>query len=76
MRDDLPDIIREVGFDFSWDEKKVWALDEPVVKGRTEEHFCVECAIEALQSDIAKLTETLAKLTESPNSGRPFTPTL
>lgn len=22
--------IAEVGFDFSWDEKKVWVLDEPV----------------------------------------------
>lgn len=24
------ELIKKVGFDFSWDEKKVWALDEPV----------------------------------------------
>lgn len=30
MRDDVPAIIREVGFDFHWDERKVWALDVPV----------------------------------------------
>ncbi len=28
----LPKIIEEVGFDFSWSEKKVWALDIPVEK--------------------------------------------
>lgn len=26
---ELPDIIKEVGFDFSWDERKVWELDVP-----------------------------------------------
>ena len=26
----LPKIIKDVGFDFSWDESKVWALDVPV----------------------------------------------
>ncbi len=26
-----PQIIKDVGFDFSWDYKKVWTLDEPVV---------------------------------------------
>ena len=26
----LPDIIKEVGFDFHWEEEKVWALDLPV----------------------------------------------
>jgi hypothetical protein len=26
---ELPDIIKEVGFDFSWDERKVWELDAP-----------------------------------------------
>ena len=30
MRADWPQIIKDVGFDFSWDEKKVWALDVPV----------------------------------------------
>jgi len=25
-----PTIIEEVGFDFSWDEQKVWALDYPI----------------------------------------------
>jgi len=26
----LPKIIQEIGFDFSWDESKVWSLDFPV----------------------------------------------
>ena len=26
----FPDIIKEIGFDFSWDNKKVWALKYPV----------------------------------------------
>ena len=26
---ELPKVIQEVGFDFSWDERKVWALDLP-----------------------------------------------
>lgn len=26
----MPDIIKEVGFDFHWKEEKVWALDLPV----------------------------------------------
>ena len=30
MKRELPAIIKEVGFDFDWDEKKVWALDLPV----------------------------------------------
>ena len=30
MRRELPDIIKEVGFDFSWDERKVWELDAPI----------------------------------------------
>lgn len=25
----LPDVIKEVGFDFSWDKKKVWRLELP-----------------------------------------------
>lgn len=29
MSRELPDIIKEVGFDFSWDERKVWKLDVP-----------------------------------------------
>jgi hypothetical protein len=29
MEKELPQIIKDVGFDFSWDEKKVWALDLP-----------------------------------------------
>jgi len=28
----LPKIIEEVGFDFSWSERKVWALDIPIEK--------------------------------------------
>jgi hypothetical protein len=30
MNRELPQIIKEVGFDFSWDERKVWSLDMPV----------------------------------------------
>lgn len=30
MQPDFPWIIKEVGFDFSWDEKKVWQLSAPV----------------------------------------------
>lgn len=26
MESDVPQIIKEVGFDFDWDERKVWAL--------------------------------------------------
>lgn len=29
MSHELPEIIKEVGFDFSWDERKVWELDVP-----------------------------------------------
>lgn len=32
MYNDAPDIINEVGFDFHWDNKKVWALDVPVAE--------------------------------------------
>ena len=34
---DIPDIIKEVGFDFSWDENKVWALNYPVEKMNIKE---------------------------------------
>jgi hypothetical protein len=30
MKEDIPQIIKDVGFDFSWSEEKVWALDVPV----------------------------------------------
>lgn len=42
MLDNIPDIIKEVGFDFSWDEKKVWALNELVTEipiSELEWHF-------------------------------------
>jgi hypothetical protein len=29
MSRELPVIIQEVGFDFSWDERKVWKLGVP-----------------------------------------------
>lgn len=29
MKNNLPDIIHEVGFDFNWSNPKVWALDLP-----------------------------------------------
>lgn len=28
----VPQIIQDVGFDFDWDSKKVWALDIPVTR--------------------------------------------
>ena len=28
----IPEIIQRVGFDFSWDEKKVWELDVPTIE--------------------------------------------
>jgi len=31
-KDDVPDIIKEVGFDFHWEEKKVWKLDVPTTE--------------------------------------------
>lgn len=30
MANEIPKIIQEVGFDFDWDEKKVWKLKVPV----------------------------------------------
>lgn len=30
MEKDIPQIIKDVGFDFNWSEEKVWALDVPV----------------------------------------------
>jgi len=30
MKDDFPQIIKDVGFDFEWDVKKIWKLDVPV----------------------------------------------
>lgn len=30
VKKEIPQIIKDVGFDFSWDEKKVWKLDVPV----------------------------------------------
>jgi hypothetical protein len=42
MQENLPQIIKDVGFDFSWDEKKVWELDEPILEMNIEElewHF-------------------------------------
>lgn len=32
MKKGVPKIIEDVGFDFRWDSKKVWALDEPVTE--------------------------------------------
>ena len=30
MKKDIPQIIKDVGFDFNWSEEKVWALDVPI----------------------------------------------
>lgn len=37
MNRKLPSIIEEVGFDFDWDEKKVWALELPVEEVKIDE---------------------------------------
>lgn len=29
MKENIPQIIKDVGFDFDWNEEKVWALDVP-----------------------------------------------
>ncbi len=42
MKKGVPKIIEEVGFDFDWDLKKVWKLDEPVTEMNINEliwHF-------------------------------------
>lgn len=42
MKQDIPQIIKDVGFEFDWDVKKVWALDIPVEDMDIEElawHF-------------------------------------
>jgi len=42
MNKELPQIIKDVGFDFSWSEEKVWALDVKVEKINIKElkwHF-------------------------------------
>ena len=42
MKREIPQIIKEVGFDFSWDEKKVWELDISVEEMNIDEltwHF-------------------------------------
>ena len=44
MSSELPAIIKEIGFDFSWDERKVWALDVPTEEMPIDEltwHFDV-----------------------------------
>ncbi len=44
MEKELPQIIKDVGFDFSWSEEKVWALDVPVEEIDIHEltwHFAV-----------------------------------
>lgn len=42
MEKNIPKIIKDIGFDFNWNEKKVWALDVPVIEMDIEEltwHF-------------------------------------
>lgn len=41
-RDTIPKIVHDVGFDFDWDEKKVWRLDIPMTQMNISElvwHF-------------------------------------
>jgi hypothetical protein len=42
MKESVPQIIKDVGFDFDWDSKKVWELDIPVTEMNISEliwHF-------------------------------------
>lgn len=32
MKEELPDIIKQIGFDFNWENEKVWRLNIPVTK--------------------------------------------
>lgn len=44
MEKDLPDIIKEVGFEFDWENEKVWRLNAPVIEMDIKEldwHFDV-----------------------------------
>ena len=44
MKRKTPQIIKDIGFDFHWDERKVWVLDVPVEEMPIEEltwHFDV-----------------------------------
>jgi hypothetical protein len=44
MRNDIPQIIKDVGFDFDWSEEKVWALDVPAKNMNISEliwHFSI-----------------------------------
>ena len=44
MEKEIPQIIKDVGFDFDWSEEKVWKLDVPVVEMAIKElvwHFDV-----------------------------------
>lgn len=44
MNENIPQIIKDVGFDFNWSEEKVWALNIPVDEINIEEltwHFGV-----------------------------------
>jgi len=36
-KEEWPQVIQDVGFDFSWDEKKVWGLQEPVTRMPTKD---------------------------------------
>lgn len=42
MKEELPDIIKQVGFDFDWENEKVWRLNIPVTEMNIKEltwHF-------------------------------------
>jgi len=44
MNEEIPQIIKDVGFDFHWDVRKVWKLDYPVEEVAMEElawHFAI-----------------------------------
>jgi hypothetical protein len=53
--EESPWIVREVGFDFHWDERKVWALDVPVEEMELREltwHFDIPFLRERGQYDL------------------------
>lgn len=56
MQENLPQIIKDVGFDFSWDEKKVWQLDEPIIELNIDElewHFDIPFLSENKDYDLS-----------------------
>ena len=65
----IPDIIKKVGFDFSWDEKKVWQVEVPITEMDISElvwHFDVP--FHWHQGDVYNLTSK--EIIENPKKYR------